>query len=334
MERIFVGLDVSKNRLDVHVRPAGESFTLAYDEAGLVTLVTRLSALRPALIVLEATGGYEAAVAAALANAGLPVAVVNPRQIRDFARATGQLAKTDALDARVTARFAETVQPAARPLATEQAQVLGELVARRRQLVEMVGAEMNRRRQVRDRGLQTRITAHVTWLTRAIEELEGDIQRLIRSSPVWRETEDLLTSAPGIGDITAHALIAELPELGQLNRRRIAALVGIAPFNRDSGLWRDMATMELPETLAFKIDAWRRFGVLYMQQDEGFDETSWLAIHAGMQHWPERADPVLYELPEEEARRALARRGQSITAAVAPLPTHGSYLAHVLSRQR
>ena len=238
MERIFVGLDVSKNRLDVHVRPAGESFTLAYDEAGLVTLVTRLSALRPALIVLEATGGYEAAVAAALANAGLPVAVVNPRQIRDFARATGQLAKTDALDARVTAWFAETVQPAARPLATEQAQVLGELVARRRQLVEMVGAEMNRRRQVRDRGLHTRITAHVTWLTRAIEELEGDIQRLIRSSPVWRETEDLLTSAPGIGDITAHALIAELPELGQLNRRRIAALVGIAPFNRDSGLWR------------------------------------------------------------------------------------------------
>src|SRR2546425_875947 len=237
MERIFVGLDVSKDRLDVHVRPTDDSFAVAYDEEGLAMLVSRLGLLQPTLIVLEATGGYEVKVAAVLANAGLPVAVVNPRQIRDFARATGQLAKTDALDARVTARFAETVQPAARPLATEQAQVLGELVARRRQLVEMVGAEMNRR-QVRDRGLQTRITAHVTWLTRAIEELEGDIQRLIRSSPVWRETEDLLTSAPGIGDITAHALIAELPELGQLNRRRIAALVGIAPFNRDSGLWR------------------------------------------------------------------------------------------------
>ena len=238
MERIFVGLDVSKDRLDVHVRPTGERFAVTYDDAGLAALLSRLSPLQPTLVVLEATGGYEVAVAAALANAGLPVAVVNPRQIRDFARATGQLAKTDSLDARVTARFAETVQPPARPLATEQAQVLGELIARRRQLVEMLGAETNRRRQARDRGLQKRITAHVSWLTRAIEELEGAIKRLIRSSPVWRETEDLLTSAPGIGDITAHALIADLPELGRLTRRRIAALVGIAPVNRDSGLWR------------------------------------------------------------------------------------------------
>jgi transposase len=238
MERIFVGLDVSKDRLDVHVRPSGESFAVAYDDGGLATLLTRLSALQPRLIVLEATGGYEVAVAAALANAELPVAVVNPRQIRDFARATGQLAKTDTLDARVIARFAETVQPAARPLATEEAQALGELVARRRQLVDMLGAEQNRRRQAHDRGLQKRITAHGTWLSRALEELEEDITRLIRSSPVWREKENLLTSVPGIGDVTAHGLIAELPELGQLTRRRIAALAGLAPLNRDSGLWR------------------------------------------------------------------------------------------------
>lgn len=238
MERIFVGLDVSKDRLDVHVRPSGENFAVAYDDGGLATLLTRVRALQPRLIVLEATGGYEVTVAAALANAELPVAVVNPRQIREFARATGQLAKTDALDARAIARFAEAVQPAARPLATEEAQALGELVARRRQLVDMLGAEQNRRRQAHDRGLQKRITAHVSWLSRALEELEADITRLIRSSPVWREKENLLTSVPGIGDVTAHSLIAELPELGQLTRRRITALVGLAPLNRDSGLWR------------------------------------------------------------------------------------------------
>lgn len=238
MERIFVGLDVSKDRLDVHVRPSDEQFEAVYDEPGVATLVSRLVHLRPTLIVLEATGGYESAVAAALAHAGLPVAVVNPRQVRQFALATGQLAKTDRLDARANARFAELVQPAARPLATEQAQALAELVARRRQLVEMLGAEQNRHRQARARGLPQRIRTHITWLTRAIEDLDEEIARLIRSSPVWRETENLLTSAPGIGDITAHALIADLPELGHLNRRRIAALVGLAPWNRDSGRWR------------------------------------------------------------------------------------------------
>ena len=238
MERIFVGLDVSKDRLDGHVRPTGESFGVAYDEEGRAPLLTRLSALQPTLVVLEATGGYEVAVAAALATADLPVAVVHPRPIRDVARATGQLAKTAALDARVMARVAETVPPAARPLATEEAQALGELVARRRQLVDMLGAEQNRRRQAHDRGRQKRITAPVTWLSRAIEELEGDMTRLIRSSPVGREKENLMTSVPGIGNVTAHGLIAELPELGQLNRRRIAALVGIALLNRDSGHWR------------------------------------------------------------------------------------------------
>jgi transposase len=238
MERLFVGIDVSKDRLDVHVRPIGESFAVAFDEAGISTLVTRLGALRPSLIVLEATGGYEVTVVTALAHSGLPVAVVNPRQIRDFARATGRLAKSDRLDAASIAQFGEAVQPPVRALPSEQMQALAELVTRRRQLVDMLTAELNRQQQVRQRAVQKRLQAHVSWLRRAIAELEDDITRLIRSSPVWRETENLLTSAPGIGDVTAHALIAELPELGRLDRRRIAALVGIAPFTRESGRWK------------------------------------------------------------------------------------------------
>jgi transposase len=238
MDHLFVGLDVSTAQLDVHVRPTGETFAIPHDEAGLTALGDRLRALTPTLIALEATGGYEATVAATLASASLPVAVVNPRQIRDFARATGVLAKTDTLDARVIAHFAEAVRPAVRPLPTEQTQRLGELVARCRQLVEMLGAEANRRRLIRDRGLQRRIDAHIAWLTQALQDLETDLHDTIRSSPAWRETENLLTSGPGVGPVTALTLIAELPELGQLDRRRIAALVGLAPFNRDSGTLR------------------------------------------------------------------------------------------------
>jgi transposase len=238
MDGIFVGLDVSKDRVDAHVQPTGDRFAVGTDEAALATLVTRVSALSPTLVVLEATGGYEIPVTAALANAGLPVAVVNPRQIRDYARATGQLAKTDALDARAIARFAEAVQPAVRPLPTPQAQALADLVARRRQVVDMLGAELNRHRQARQPRLQQRIAAHVAWLRRAREGLDEDLTELVRSSPVWREKDNLLTSMPGVGDVTAQALLADLPELGQLDRRRIAALVGIAPFNRDSGQWR------------------------------------------------------------------------------------------------
>jgi transposase len=238
MDHLFVGLDVAKDHLDGHVRPPGEDFVVPHDEAGLTQLVARLRALRPTLVVLEATGGYEATVAATLASASLPIAVVNPRQIRDFARATGRLAKTDTLDARVIARFAEAVRPAVRPLPTEHAARLGELVARRRQLVEMLGAENNRRQQTRDRGLRRRIEAHITWLERALRDLETDLHDTIRSSPAWRETENLLTSVPGVGPITASTLIAELPELGRLDRRQIAALVGVAPFNQDSGTLR------------------------------------------------------------------------------------------------
>jgi transposase len=235
---LFVGIDVAKDHLDVHVRPTGEAFRVPHDDAGLATLVDRLRPHPPTLVVLEATGGYEATVAATLAGAALPLAVVNPRQIRDFARATGQLAKTDALDARIIALFAEAIRPVARPLADDQAVELRQLVARRRQLVEMLGAEMNRRRLLRNRQLQHQVDAHIAWLAEALRHLDKDIHTLIRATPVWRETEDLLRSVPGIGPVTAGVLIADLPELGRLDRRRIASLVGLAPFARDSGAFR------------------------------------------------------------------------------------------------
>jgi transposase len=234
----FVGIDVSKNHLDVHVRPTGDSFRVPYDDAGLVTLVEHVRPLAPAVLVLEATGGYEVPVAATLASAALPVAVVNPRQIRDFARATGQLAKTDTLDARIIALFAEAVRPAARPVPDEQAAALGERIARRRQLVDMLGAEHNRRQLLRDRRLQRHLDAHIAWLEEALRRLDQDLTTLIRSTPVWRETDDLLRSVPGIGPVTACTLIADLPELGRLDRRRIAALAGLAPIARDSGAFR------------------------------------------------------------------------------------------------
>jgi transposase len=234
----FVGIDVSKAHLDVHVLPSGESFRVGHDDAGFVTLIARVRPLTPTVVVLEATGGYEVTVAAALAGAGLPVAVINPRQIRDFARATGQWAKTDALDARVIALFAEAVRPIARPLPDDQARALGDLVARRRQLVDMLTAEQNRHRLLRDRGLQRDLEAHITWLDAALGRLEADLTTLIRSTPIWREADELLRSVPGVGPVTSCALIADLPELGHLDRRRIAALAGLAPVARDSGTFR------------------------------------------------------------------------------------------------
>jgi len=234
----FVGIDVAKDRLDVHLRPVGHAFALSRDGAGLEALVERLAALAPALVVLEATGGFEVAVAGALAAAGLPLVVVNPRQIRDFARATGRLAKTDRLDAEAIARFAEAVRPEPRPLPSAAAQALGELVARRRQLVEMITSEGQRRRQTRDPRLQRRLAAHLTWLQKELAALETDLDAAIRGTPAWRVAEDLLASVPGIGKTSARTLIAELPELGSLDRRKIAALVGVAPINRDSGTFR------------------------------------------------------------------------------------------------
>lgn len=237
-QSLFVGIDVAKDHLDVHILPSGEAFRVPHDPTGLARLIERVHPMRPAVVVLEATGGYEMAAAATLAGAGLAVAIVNPRQIRDFARATGQLAKTDTRDARIIALFAEAVRPAVRPVPDEHAQALGELVARRRQLVDMLGAELNRRRLLRDRRLQRQLAAHVAWLEEALRRLDDDLSTLIRSTPAWRATDDLLRSVPGIGPVTARTLIADLPELGQLDRRRIAALVGVAPFARDSGAFR------------------------------------------------------------------------------------------------
>jgi len=235
---MFIGIDVSKDRLDVHVRPSGEFFAVARDGEGLERLADRLRALAPELVVLEATGGFEIAVAAAVAGAGLPLAVVNPAQVRAFARATGRLAKTDRLDAEIIARFAEQVRPEPRPVASEQARALAELVVRRRQIVEMIGMESNRRRQARGPKVLRGIERTLAALQAALTELDGEIGDQVRGSPAWRAAEDLLTSVPGVGPVTARTLIAELPELGRITRRRIAALVGVAPVNRDSGASR------------------------------------------------------------------------------------------------
>ena len=235
---MFVGIDVSKARLDVHVRPGGEAFAVTRDGEGVAALVARLVAERPALIVIEATGGFEVTVAAALAGAGLPLAVVNPRQIRDFARATGRLAKTDALDAAVIAHFAEAVRPEARPVPDAQSRLLAELVAQRRQLIEMIGAESNRLKQAESDKLHRRLRRHLAMLEKELAEIDADIDTTIRQTPAWREKENLLVSVPGVGNCTARALLADLPELGQLDRRQVAALAGLAPFNRDSGTWR------------------------------------------------------------------------------------------------
>jgi transposase len=235
---MFVGIDVSKDRLDVHLRPSAESFAVARDGQGLEQLTARLGSVRPELVVLEATGGFEIAVAAAVAAAGLPLAVVNPAQIRAFARATGRLAKTDRLDAELIARFAEQVRPQPRPVAGEQARALAELVARRRQLVEMIGMEGNRRRQARSPEVRRSIARTLVALEAALAELDQEVDDQVRGSPAWRAAEELLTSVPGVGKITARTLIAELPELGHKGRRSLAALVGVAPVNRDSGALR------------------------------------------------------------------------------------------------
>ena len=240
---MFVGIDVAKDRLDVHVRPVGESFVVARDDEGIEALAKRLNTMAPALVVLEATGGFETVVAAGLAAAGLPVAVVNPRQIRDFARATARLAKTDAVDAAVIAHFAEAVNPPVRLLADPQQRLLGELMARRRQLIEMIVAEGNRRRLLTARRTLKTVDRVLATLKAQLEEIDHDIDIAVRGTPAWREAEDLLISVPGIGQKIARTLLAEMPELGRLDRRQIAALTGVAPFNRDSGTLRGRRTI-------------------------------------------------------------------------------------------
>ena len=231
---VWIGIDVAKAWLDV--ASAGEERVerLPNDADGIATLVATLTARAPRLVVLEATGGYETAVTAALVVAGIAVAVVNPRQVRDFARATGQLAKSDALDARVLALFAARVQPPSRPLPDVVAQEVAVLLARRRQLLEMRTAEQNRRPSLAPR-LRPALDAHVTWLSQQIAELDRELDRTLRASPVWREKEALLRSIPGIGPVVARTLLGELPELGTLDRWQVAALAGVAPLNQDSG---------------------------------------------------------------------------------------------------
>jgi transposase len=240
---MFIGIDVAKDRLDVHVRPVGESFVVARDGEGIEELARRLSAVTPTLVVLEATGGFETVVAAGLAAAGLPVAVINPRQIRDFARATARLAKTDTLDAAVIAHFAEAVNPPVRLLADPQQRLLGELMARRRQLIEMMVAEGNRRRLLTARRTLKSVDRVLATLKAQLEEIDHDIDIAVRGTPAWRQAEDLLISVPGIGHKIARTLLAEMPELGRLDRRQIAALTGVAPFNRDSGKLRGRRTI-------------------------------------------------------------------------------------------
>jgi transposase len=235
--QVFVGIDVAKAQLDIALRPTGTRWTVTNDDAGIAELVTRLQGIGPQLIVLEATGGFQRAVVAALAAAALPVVVVNPRQARDFAKATGQVAKTDALDARALAHFADAIRPTPRPIPDAQTEELRALLARRRQLIAMRTAEHNRLGSA-PRRLQADIEAHITWLDTRLAALDDDLDTTLRTSPVWREQEELLRSVPGIGPVCARTLVLDLPELGTLTRQRLAALVGVAPFRRDSGTMR------------------------------------------------------------------------------------------------
>jgi len=234
---MFIGIDVSKARLDVAIRPSAEKLSVSNDEAGIQALVTRLSEIKPALIVLEATGGLERSVSGTLGSAQLPVVVVNTRQVRDFAKALGQLAKTDRIDAEVLARFAEAIRPPLRPLPDKVSLELRSLIARRRQLIEMMVAEKTRL-STASKAVRKRIEAHIRWLETELDRADKDLDHSIRQSPIWCENEDLLRSVPSVGPVVSRTLLAELPELGRLNRKQIAALVGIAPLNCDSGTFR------------------------------------------------------------------------------------------------
>lgn len=238
MDAIVVGIDVSKDRLDVAVRPTGESFVFKRTGVGIEDLIVRLEALSPKMVAIEATGGFEAVVAAGLAGAGLPVVVVNPAQVRAFAQALGKRAKTDRIDAVVIAHFAEATKPKLRHMPDEMTRYLAGLVARRRQIVEMIAAEGQRARRMSDKRLIKSIARLRKALEKELSALDVLIGDQIRGSPVWAEKEDLLASVPGVGKTIARTLIAELPELGSLNRRQIAALVGLAPWTRQSGQWR------------------------------------------------------------------------------------------------
>jgi transposase len=238
MEQVYVGIDVSKDRLDVHVHPSREAFAVGRSGEGLDELIARLRPLAPVLVALEATGGFEAVAAAALAGAGLPLVVVNPAQVRHYAQALGRRAKTDAIDAAVIARFAAATRPEPRPLPDAQTALLSEFVTRRRQIVAMLVAERQRERRVSDPRLARSLARLIKALERELATLDHAIDEQVRACPAWREKEDLLASVPGVGPVTARTLLAEMPELGSLDRRAAASLAGLAPYTRQSGHWR------------------------------------------------------------------------------------------------
>ena len=238
MDAIYVGIDVSKDRLDVHVRPSGETFAVTRNGKGLSELLERLCGVAPRLIAVEATGGFETIVAAAIAGAHLPLAVVNPAQVRHFAQAVGKRAKTDPIDAAVIARFAEAVKPEPRELPDEAGRLLAELVSRRVQLIEMLVAERQREKRASAVRVRKSLARHIAALEKELPVIDRDIDTMVRGSPVWREKEDLLITFPGVSNKLARTFLADMPELGRLTRRRIASLGGVAPFTRQSGQWK------------------------------------------------------------------------------------------------
>jgi len=238
MDAIVIGIDVSKDRLDIATHPSRDTFVVARNEEGLKDLIARLAPLSPQAVAVEATGGYETVVAATLSAAGLPVLVVNPAQVRAFARALGKRAKTDPIDAAVIAHLAAATKPDIRPLPDETTRLFAELLSRRAQIVQMIGAERQRQKRLTGRRQQNSIARLLLALQKELSSLEGDIDEAVRGSPAWREKEDLLASVPGIGPVIARTLIAEMPELGLLDRRQIAALAGLAPWTRQSGQWK------------------------------------------------------------------------------------------------
>ena len=237
-KELYVGIDVSKGRLDVAIRPSGQQWSAANDEEGVKELADRAKGLGPSLILLEATGGLETLVVSALFERSLPVAVVNPRQVRDFAKAVGRLAKTDAIDSEVLAHFAEAVRPEVRPIKGKEADDLSALLRRRRQLVNMLTAEKNRFSREPSREIRKEIKAHIAWLEKRLKETDKTISKGIQDSPIWRVKDEILRSVPGVGPVLSAVLLAGVPELGSLDRRKIASLVGVAPLNNDSGLYR------------------------------------------------------------------------------------------------
>ena len=238
MDAIVVGIDICKDRLDVHLHPAGESFAVARNAEGLDALIARLAPLGVQAVAMEATGGFETVVAASLSGAGLPVIVVNPAQVRAFAQALGKRAKTDSIDAAVIARFLEATKPEIRPLPDADTRLLADLVARRRQIVQMIVAERQRETQLPTRNLRRSAARLIKALQKELAVLDRSVDDAVRGSPVWREKEELLKSVPGVGNVIARTLLAEMPELGKLTRREIASLAGLAPRTRQSGRWR------------------------------------------------------------------------------------------------